>query len=326
MNEAGGSRDPRAALRRVWRYRWILLAILIALPALAFAISSLLPKTWAATVTVEAQTGGSTATTLGGTSVTVSQGALQLVETEPVAKRVLEKLGEPPSGFEDLLEDVSARLSPLQSRSSQVTQLFEIRAEADTPQRAATIANTFAETVGEIRTERAVERIDDAIETLESQANPADTALEEEQRAAQVQELEALRASQGGTTTIGPATPPEDPASPQPARDTVVGFVLALLIVAALVPLLLRFDRRLRETEELEEITGAPLLATIPATAFPGRRPAPGAREAFETLRASLTYFNVDRSLGSVLVGSPTARTVSRRVASALRSRCARGA
>ncbi len=43
----------------------------------------------------------------------------------------------------------------------------------------------------------------------------------------------------------------------------------------------------------------------IPDDAFPGHPPSPHVREAFQTLRASLTYFNVDRSLSSLVVTSP---------------------
>jgi capsular exopolysaccharide synthesis family protein len=38
---------------------------------------------------------------------------------------------------------------------------------------------------------------------------------------------------------------------------------------------------------------------------LPGSVQAPHVREAFQTLRAGLTYFNIDRTLGSVLVASP---------------------
>jgi capsular exopolysaccharide synthesis family protein len=43
----------------------------------------------------------------------------------------------------------------------------------------------------------------------------------------------------------------------------------------------------------------------IPESAFPGHPPSVAARESFQTLRASLRYFNLDRSLSIVLVTSP---------------------
>jgi capsular exopolysaccharide synthesis family protein len=65
-------------------------------------------------------------------------------------------------------------------------------------------------------------------------------------------------------------------------------------------------DRRLREPEELEEDFDAPLLGSIPEEAFPGKGSGPFVHEAFQTLRAGLTYFNIDRTLSSVLLTSPT--------------------
>ncbi len=62
-------------------------------------------------------------------------------------------------------------------------------------------------------------------------------------------------------------------------------------------------DRRIRDPEELERLTGLPMLSAIPASAFSGELDF-FAHEAFYTLRASLTYYNVDKPLSSVLVTS----------------------
>jgi receptor protein-tyrosine kinase len=105
---------------------------------------------------------------------------------------------------------------------------------------------------------------------------------------------------------IEPATPAAAPISPNPGRNARIALVLALLIAAGLVPLLNALDRRLRTPEELEELSDAPLLGSIPDEAFPGHGSGPYVHEAFQTLRAGLTYFNIDRTLGSVLIASPT--------------------
>jgi capsular exopolysaccharide synthesis family protein len=56
---------------------------------------------------------------------------------------------------------------------------------------------------------------------------------------------------------------------------------------------------------ELEELTEAPLLGIVPFAAFPGQQPTPDVPEAFHTLRASLTYFNINNPLQSVVITSP---------------------
>ena len=123
----------------------------------------------------------------------------------------------------------------------------------------------------------------------------------------QLQELEGLRATQGDTTiVVEPAVPASSPVSPRPLRNTALAFVFSLLLAAGLIPLLDRLDRRIRDVSDLEDLLGEPLLAVIPDSAFPGQVPSHAVREAFQTLRANLTYFNVDRSLATVLVTSPS--------------------
>jgi capsular exopolysaccharide synthesis family protein len=81
--------------------------------------------------------------------------------------------------------------------------------------------------------------------------------------------------------------------------------IVALLLAFGAVALAQGADRKIRDPSELEELTGKPLLSAVPRSAF-GDEPNDGAaEEAFQTLRASLTYFNVDREVKSVLITSP---------------------
>jgi capsular exopolysaccharide synthesis family protein len=152
-----------------------------------------------------------------------------------------------------------------------------------------------------------VDDIDEAIELLSADAD----SLQGEDAAArdaleqQLQDLRGLRATQSDTTiVVEPAVPASAPVSPRPARNTALAAVFALLLAAGLVPLLDRLDRRIRDVSELEDLIDEPVLAMIPTAAFPGEVPSAAVREAFQILRASLTYFNLDRSLATVLVTS----------------------
>ena len=71
-----------------------------------------------------------------------------------------------------------------------------------------------------------------------------------------------------------------------------------------LVALVDRLDRKLHDPDDLEKLTGSPLLVHIPPSAFPGSPPDPGVPLAFQMLRDSLVYFNVDRPLDSLIVVS----------------------
>ena len=119
------------------------------------------------------------------------------------------------------------------------------------------------------------------------------------------------------------ATPPSEPISPNPMRNTALAAVVSLLLALGSVVVIERLDRRLRNSDELEPLLDKPLLSVIPQAAFPGEPPAPGAvREAFRTLAASLVYFNIDRPLSTVMISSPTKgdgkTTVSVHLAAAL--------
>jgi capsular exopolysaccharide synthesis family protein len=85
----------------------------------------------------------------------------------------------------------------------------------------------------------------------------------------------------------------------------MLGLVLAIFVGVGLVFLIEVLDRRIRDVDELERITGLPLLGIVPVAGLDGSRPTAELIEAFQTVRASLTYFNIDRRLTSVAVCSP---------------------
>lgn len=303
--------DVRQWGRLVWRRKWLLLGIVVVIPAAVFAISSLLPKTYESKATIAVQATANPATLLSS-QIRPSSGlseAQTLIKTTLVARRAAHNLGLPPSAARGLLGHVSvAPTNPADSKGEFLT----ITAQASDATRAAEIANAFAQAIAETRTSSATHQIERTIATLTAQSikseseSGGDAQSAREALAVQLQQLRLLKAGQKGTTpVIEAAVPSATPISPRPLRNTAIAAILALLIAAAIAPLLDRLDRRVREPGELEELLEAPVLATIPDDAFPGHPPGPHVRESFETLRASLTYFNVDRTLSSLVVASP---------------------
>lgn len=294
--------DIRQWGRLIWRRRWLLLAIVIAIPVAVYVGSSLLPKTYQskATINVQATAGASTVLSRTVAKVDIEE-AQTLMTTTVVGRQAARVLGLPPSDARMLLGHIS--VAPTTPKSNFLT----ITAQASDPVEAARIANAFAKAVARTRTATAIDDIDRAIATLTDPDTPAPVdEASQEALAQQVQELRGLRATQTETTTIvEAAVPAKAPVSPNPKRNTAIALILALLIAAALAPLLDRLDRRVREPGELEELLDAPVLAMIPDDAFPGHPPGLHVRESFQTLRASLTYFNVDRSLSTLVVASP---------------------
>jgi tyrosine-protein kinase len=288
--------DYRRYLRQAWRRKWLLLAVIIALPLATYLLTERQTKVYEASNLMKVAPQN---ITISNQISFASSGATEtatIIKTTGVARLAARELGEDPNSAGALLGAISTSVEGESSDAG----FLHITARDSSPQQAARIANAFAAAITQTRTNDAVGKIEATIASLSKQASINPTVKD------QIDQLRATRATlQGTTQVIEPATPPSTPISPHPGRNARVAFILALLLAAALVPLLEAMDRRLREPEELEDLGDVPLLGSIPEDAFPDRPGGPFVHEAFQTLRAGLTYFNIDRTIASVLVASP---------------------
>jgi capsular exopolysaccharide synthesis family protein len=296
--------DLRHYARQAWRRKWILLAVIVLLPLATYLITQRQPKIYSAgTLLKVAPQNISVSNTISFSSSGATETAT-IIKTTGVARVAAHALGEDPSAAGALLGKISTSVEGEGSDAG----FLRITARDSDPAQAARIANAFAASINQTRTNDAIGQVDASIAALEKQAAGADSVARA-QIAQQLQELRATRATLNNTTQVlESATPPSAPISPHPGRNAKVAFILALLLAAGLVPLLDTVDRRLREPEELEGLADSPLLGSIPEEAFPGRSGGDGpfVHEAFQTLRAGLTYFNIDRTVDAVLIASPT--------------------
>jgi capsular exopolysaccharide synthesis family protein len=296
---ASKSADPRDFLRLLLRHRWVLLGCLILIPAATFVVSTRLPKTYEASAVVQLQSIGAGQSLPGVGDLSGGSGDNQasdrvaaLIETNGVADQAARVLHEP----------VGSLRGAVDAKANEDTGFITITAHASTAKRAAKVANAFAEALRVTRARQAETRLNEAIATTQSQLK---RQRNDPSVAQQLQGLLAVRSALGqNASVIEQATPPGSPSSPDSLRNAVFAFVFALLFASALVAIIDRLDRRLHEPEDLEKITGAPLLVHIPPSAFPGSPPDPGVPLAFQMLRDSLVYFNVDRPLDSLVVVS----------------------
>jgi receptor protein-tyrosine kinase len=296
--------DPRDFFRLLWRRKWTLIPCLVLIPLAVYLVSTRLTKTYEASAVIQLQGAPVDQTLPGVGDLTAGSNDQQtndrvsaLIETNSVADGASRLLGEPPG---TLRGDVRAS-------ADENTGFITITAKASTAKRAARIANTFADATRVTRARQGTQRVDAAIAGVQAQLakTPQADAAARQQLSEQLQGLTALRAAQGqNTQVIQAATPPASPSSPKPGKNAIFAFAVALLLGAGLVALVDRLDRRVHDPDELEKLTGAPLLVHLPPTVLPGSAPDPGVAVVFQMLRDSLTYFNVDSPLETLAVVS----------------------
>jgi polysaccharide biosynthesis transport protein len=98
------------------------------------------------------------------------------------------------------------------------------------------------------------------------------------------------------------------PVSPSMTKNLIFGGLIGLALGIGLALLLEQLDRRVKRQDDLPDVTGLPLLTTVPKRkAFESDNLghgslSPAEAEIFLMLRANLRYFNVRKDIRSVLV------------------------
>ena len=300
--------DLRAYLRVLWRWKLLVLAFVVVIPVGAFVFASSKPKVYESSALLQVQA-LAVDTSLLGAAVPPPQSqtllsAARLVTTTAVAQIAADELGEPRSSTGELLKSVAAT-------ADVAADFVAVSARAPTAGRAAAVANAFAGAVVTNRTNDAIGRLNATIGRVDDQLNKirGDTTSARDARkqlSEQLQRLRTLRAAQGNNArVVEPAIASTSPIAPRVARTVILAAIVALLLAFGAVVLAQGSDRKVRDPAELEDLTGRPLLSAVPRSAFGDEASDGAAEEAFQTLRASLTYFNVDREIKSVLITSP---------------------
>jgi len=295
--------DPREFMHLLWRRKWILILCVTLIPLATYIVSNRLSKTYEASTLVQLQgaavdESGPVTGELGGVATASASTIAAVIPTSSVADEAARILHLPKGSLRG-----SASAS-----DDEDTGFIKITASAGTAERAARVANAFAEAVRVTREKQSLRKIAQGIQSAESdlaalQAGDIVGRQEAQQRIARLRTLQGVQSH--NLQVIEPASAPASPTSPKPKRNAMLALIAAVLLAGGLVSLAERLDRRLRDSKQLEDLTGAPLLARVPPTAFPGGAPDPQVPIVFQALRDSLTYFNVDRTLTSLAVISP---------------------
>jgi capsular exopolysaccharide synthesis family protein len=301
MPEFTGHRDIRSYIRVIWRWKLLIVVLVVGAPVVAYLLERGKPNQYSATATVSPNSSGTVATT--GTSVfqTDNIDALaQLITTSSVAAVAGAELKPPQTGSE-AVDGVS-------TSADESSEFITITAVKGSPTEAADVANAFATALNIDGSQHAKADLRQEIATTKAQlANVSKTSANYSNLEASLQQYEQqLVEPNNVATVIQAATPNDTPVGPHPRRAEELGLVIGILLAIAAVMLLDSTDRRLRSPDELEDFLKLPVLAAISPSAFAGElETTPVDEESFQTMRTSLTYFTVDTQIKSVLIASP---------------------
>ena len=163
-----------------------------------------------------------------------------------------------------------AKVSEAVSVSAQgESNIVNVSATSTSPALAADIANTYSKLfVSEQQNSNhayyssALALVNKQLAALSPSEKAGSAGLALQDRA---QSLGVLAELQYGNVQVAQAaTVPTSPSSPKVSRNTVLGALLGLLLGLGVAFLLERFDRRIREPQDLEAIYDLPLLGVVP--------------------------------------------------------------
>jgi capsular exopolysaccharide synthesis family protein len=301
LSSFGTQREGASRYVGALREHWLLIVTLVVIAVgFAAAYSYTAPKKYKAEADVLVTPQGSDSLsglpvirdTNGLTSGVLT--AARLIETPQVADRVREE-HDFGLGRNGLLGAVS--VNPLSQ-----SNVIAIEATASSADRAAAIANAFADEFVALRSEQFNDALDSSVGRLRARINALpssqlDTPIASDLRA-QLAQLQTLGG--GGDPSVAVASkavPPASPSWPRPKLSMAVALLVALLVGAGLALALALFNPRISREEELLLGHRLPILARVPRVSnsaasryltHRGRLPA-HLWEAYRTLRASLT-------------------------------------
>ncbi len=231
----------------------------------------------------------------------------EAARSNPVLLESMASLGitEPTS---EELEEFGKQLTA-RTQENRLSSMLYLDFTAETPEEASAGANAIASNLLAWDTQRATRNLQTIVDTLEAQIASLDAQLlgldATDESSLQRESISSLRAQQtvslnsarallnsavGALEIMEPALDPLDPVAPRPVRNAALAFVLAVFLVYGILLLRGALDTRVRDSEELQAISGLPILAEFPKQTGQRRLP----REAAGYLRTNVLFSTAD--------------------------------
>lgn len=327
--------------RILQRWWWLLLACTLVAGAASYYGTMQMPRIYQATTTVMVGQSLQKANP-SGQDIYISQQLAatyaQMVKRQPVLQSAAQALG---LEFVPSAGDVTTRLV-------EGTQLLEISVRDSDPERARVLADEIARQLilqsptegGEEAQRRAfvteqladlernIEATREEIASEQAKLDAANSARAIQQYQANIAALQTKLSSyqstyasllltvSGGTnyiTIVEAARTPSAPVSPNVPQTVLISAALGLLLAVAGALVIEGVNDTVQDAQEVSEITGLPLLASVARMAGEGYdeklitrlHPRSAISESFRVLRTNLQFSSVDKPLRRIMITSP---------------------
>ncbi len=290
--------DPRAHILPIWRWKWVVVLVVLLAAGGAYFLSSRMPKQYVASTRLYVQEVDPAASLNSSQppnapSAQSMQDLAELLTAQSITTAVDRQLGLP------LGSRPSVTVSPLEGANATPTSFLVVSATAHTPALAARVANAYITSfLAARRQAQAAEATADVHATQRELAALADTPANAAERQALLTQESQLRTAafnpSAGAQQTNVAVPPNAPSSPRPIRDAVLAGIVGLLLGLGIAFGLEMLDRRLFRVSAVESQYRLPVLAVLPHSRKPqlthaGRAVVPpDFVEAIRALRLSL--------------------------------------
>jgi non-specific protein-tyrosine kinase len=337
-------RDLRDYLAVLKRRRWIVISATVLVAGTALLLSFLQTPIYQGRARVLLLPGGSLFDSSFSQSVGQSeiQTEMQVLQSQPVLEAVRQKLGGAlprtsvvAVGQTSVIE-VRAESTGAGRAATVANAYADAYIDYSRKQNVSGLLSASEEIQRKIdEVQKQVDRLSERLAALPpcTGNNPPPECTErsqvQEDRDAQVSQLVPLKQrlnqlqvdasfNKGGPRLITPASVPTSPIRPTPKRNGVLGLGVGLLFGTALAFAFEHFDDSIKSKEDLERAArDVTVLGLIPMVAGWKNReetyvvsraePSSPAAEAYRTLRTSIHFLGIDRSLRVLQVTSPNA-------------------
>ena len=306
--------DLRHYLRILWRRKFIIIAVVIVIPAIVLVLALNKANVYQATAAVMVESDQTALTVIAPQTVTGSVDPrtvatlAEFVTTPTVNTAVQQQLG-----WADTPEKLAKSITTVANTDANI---IDITASQPTADKAAALTNAYATQFVAWRQQTEQAAISAALTLIDQQiAATKPGSADYVTLVSQREQLQTVKALTTGGVSVGEqAQAPSAPASPRPKKDTALALAAALVLGIGLAFLRDALDVKIHTLEDLQQLATVPIIATIGRLPREYRRngklvalesPRSPAAEAYRVLRTNLDFVNFNHDMRSFIVTSP---------------------